>query len=80
MGNACDCASNATLLLRQSPPLRSGLCLPPFGYPQVYKLFLDSHAKATSKQSITRFFKPAVAVAGIDAAADTAAASGRRRK
>ncbi|KAL4419664.1 hypothetical protein ABPG77_000561 [Micractinium sp. CCAP 211/92] len=50
------------------------------GVKKVYKLFLDSHAKATSKQSITRFFKPAVAVAGIDAAADTAAASGRRRK
>lgn len=47
---------------------------------QVYKLFTDTHAKATSKQSITRFFKPAAAAAGSDAAADTAAAGSRRRK
>lgn len=68
----CSFVNHRRCVLASAPP--------PFGYPQVYKLFLDSHAKATSKQSITRFFKPAVAVAGIDAAADTAAASGRRRK
>lgn len=50
------------------------------GVKKVYKLFTDTHAKATSKQSITRFFKPAAAAAGSDAAADTAAAGSRRRK
>ncbi|KAL4424064.1 hypothetical protein ABPG75_001365 [Micractinium tetrahymenae] len=50
------------------------------GVKKVYKLFTDSHAKATSKQSITRFFKPAAAAAGSDTAADTAAADGRTRK
>lgn len=46
---------------------------------QVYKLFTESHAKATSKQRITRFFKPAAAP-GCDAAIDTAADGGQRGK
>lgn len=49
------------------------------GVKKVYKLFTESHAKATSKQRITRFFKPAAAP-GCDAAIDTAADGGQRGK